>query len=933
LAQVTDAAIVGTVTDSQGGLLQGVNVTARNTETGLTRTTVSAADGKYRLANLPTGPYDLKAELLGFSIAEVKGAALTVSLELNQNFSLSPGGVQQSVTVTAEAPAIESSSSEVASAVIAQQQIDSLPIPGRQPSQLSLLLPGTGTDSTRTKRPSVSIGVGSINLSGTNFLVDGVMNLISRGGDTRDIIPQTAVQEFRVITSQTPAEYGGRSGGVISLVTKSGTNLFHGEVFEYFRNKVLQRPDVYTDAQDKVLGKPDPNYERNQYGGAFGGPIIKDRLHFYLSWERSDEKQYLTVNTGQPQFYSALEGTVRGGLLLNSYFLRGDYTINDKQNLFSRAFKQDSTYFCDGCGGTVTGFGAGNSVVPGWTYATGHTWIISPTIINQLTLMIAQSWNDSRTTAEAPPQYAGIGSVVYKFPSMTWGYAPGMGFHSFYQQVREAVSFHVSKHNIKAGFDTLNVPVNLTPAQIPATTWTFSTDQYFNPYDPNFSFANLKGATQYASTYPYRYSNASTTYSAYVQDEWKLLSNLTVNLGARYDLQTKIWNENLSQSDYSRPLPLVNFAARGDHNNIAPRVGFAWDVFGAGRTVVRGGYGIVYANIQNGWFDSELTDLQRIVINIKNPSYPNPFGSLSPSAFSSATPNIGITANNMVNPAVQSASLGISQALGGNLILSVDALATHVTKYPVSAAINTPLPGTTTVKPFSTWGTITEVEPIGTYNYHAVLVRLERRFAKRYQYVVSYTLANQKDTWDGGNTAAGVGSIVDYYNQSTSAGPSAADRRHNLVASGSVNLRWGFVLGAIWTVRSSLPFDALAGKDLNSDGSNTDYVPGTSADQGNRDLNLGLVNAWRAKNGLGPIAASQIASSRLNQLDVRLSKSFALGERFRLTAIGQVFNVLGTNNLGGVGSTQVTNALSNSFGEILTALPRQQAELALRLTF
>jgi hypothetical protein len=261
----------------------------------------------------------------------------------------------------------------------------------------------------------------------------------------------------------------------------------------------------------------------------------------------------------------------------------------------------------------------------------------------------------------------------------------------------------------------------------------------------------------------------------------------------------------------------------------------------------------------------------------------------------------------------------------------VDGVYSWVQDYNVRADINTPDP-VTDLRPLPQWGQIVQLQPSpGDFIYRALLVRLDRRYANRYQYTLSYTLAKQDDAWTGTDANAN-GSITSVLNPSLDRGPADADRRHNFVAAGSVLLGFDVNLGAVWTLRSSLPFSALAGKDLNNDGFTTDYVPGTTKNQGNRDLDLSLVNAWRAQNGLGPIAASQIDSSRYNSVDVRLSKSIPW-RRHKLELIAQVFNVLGTNNLGGVGSTQVTNALSASFGRILTAQPRQQGEIAARIVF
>lgn len=204
-------------------------------------------------------------------------------------------------------------------------------------------------------------------------------------------------------------------------------------------------------------------------------------------------------------------------------------------------------------------------------------------------------------------------------------------------------------------------------------------------------------------------------------------------------------------------------------------------------------------------------------------------------------------------------------------------------------------------------------------------MRLDKRFADRYLYLMSYTLS---DTEDNGNT------VTNLYAPGLDWGPGTTDRRHMLVSSGSVLLPWDVQLGAIWTLRSEMPFTALAGRDLDGDGATTDYVPGTARNQGNRGLDTGLVNAWRASNGLSPVSEDQFDSNRFNSMDVRVSKAIALGSGQKVDLIAQVFNVFGTDNLlPPGGGAYVQNALSDSFGKILSAQPRQQAELAVRFSW
>jgi hypothetical protein len=210
------------------------------------------------------------------------------------------------------------------------------------------------------------------------------------------------------------------------------------------------------------------------------------------------------------------------------------------------------------------------------------------------------------------------------------------------------------------------------------------------------------------------------------------------------------------------------------------------------------------------------------------------------------------------------------------------------------------------------------------------MMRLDKRFDNRYMYLVSYTLAKT----DGNLASPGITSrVTQPENPALDQGPAANDRRHVLVVSGSVLLPYDVTLGGVWTLRSTLPFSAIAGTDLNGDAFVTDYVPGTTRSMGARDnaRMVEAVNAWRAVNGLRPITASQIDTNEYNSVDMRVSKSFALGGNRRFELIGQVFNVFGTDNLEPV--AWVTNALSNAFGRINLASNRQQAELAVRFAF
>jgi hypothetical protein len=323
----------------------------------------------------------------------------------------------------------------------------------------------------------------------------------------------------------------------------------------------------------------------------------------------------------------------------------------------------------------------------------------------------------------------------------------------------------------------------------------------------------------------------------------------------------------------------------------------------------------------------ELTALRQTSITIRNPTYPDPYGGRTPESFAStAPPNVNITDDAIENAEARGFTVGFSQELRRNLAAHVDGVYTNVDKMIQTANVNTPDP-VTGLRARPTWGRIVRLQSGGFHEYRAMYARLEKRFAARHQYMLSYTLAKE-------NNQGPSGAITDFYNPGLDYGPGSGDRRHSLVASGSVLLPFEVNIGGVWTLRSGMPFSARSGRDLNNDGATTDYVPGMSRDtfnRGNNEALLQVVNAYRAANGRAPISASAIETNDYNRVDVRASKAVQMGVR-KLEFIAQVFNLFGRDNLGVAGTWQ-ENVLSDSFGRLLEVQPRQQAELAVRFTF
>jgi hypothetical protein len=928
-------AILGTVTDAQGLALPGVELTLRNSESGLTRSTVSEANGSYQFSGLPPGVYDVKATLDGFGVAELQKQTLTVGLEVKHDFMLKIESLKESVTVTAAVPVIETTKSEV-SGVVTQQQIENVPVPTRQTLDLALLLPGTNTDGSVPRRVSVSVGAGGA-VAQSAFLVDGVSNSQSTGGDPRQDFPQGGIREFRVNVSQASAEFGGTTGGVVSIVTKSGTNRFSGEAFEFFRDKSLNAMNVFEQQNHDTTGAPKPDFRQNQTGFTFGGPIKMDRAHFLVAVDATQTDQSIIVNTGKPEYYSSVEGAFPNNQYRRMFFTRGDWQLNNAQSLFARWGWERDNLTCQSCGGTAASTSGALVQQRRNSLVIGHDWVLSGRAVNEVRFQwapFAYLNNPSEATSVwtevgnfAPERFAQM-TPVYQFPSLTYGTTANKVQIETWWEFHDDFSMTTNKggfHSWKMGISSTRAPntEDLTGNQL--GTWTFSTDQPFDPHNPA-TIAALSKPTQFtASLPPVVHDLATNILAAYVQDAWRPTHSLTLNLGVRYDLQYGSFNQNMDLAAFPRPLPLINPSTRGDHNNIQPRLGMAWDLDASGSSVLRASYGVYNGIIRNGSFGTELANLLQSSIIIRNPSYPDPYGGRDPLTFAStAPPNITIFNDDIVNSFAQTTNVGFSQQLTKELAIQVDGVYTKGSASAVSSNINTPDP-VTGLRAMPDWGRIVQISPIGESKYRALYVRLDRPFTNRLQYTVAYTLAKADDNLTS----------INYFNRAGDWGPSNTDRRHTLVFSGSVMLPLSLTFGGVWTARSAMPFSPLAGRDLNNDGATTDLVPGTSRNSGQRDLNLTAVNAYRALNGLGPISASQLNSNRYSSVDVRLTRAFKLSGASKLEVIAQVFNLLGTTNLlasGGLGG-YVNNSLSDSFGKILAAGNAQQAEFALRVAW
>src|SRR4051812_27778442 len=292
-AYAQNAQITGTIKDQSGAIIPGATVSSRNVDTGFTRTAVSDGSGEYRLVSLPPGRYAVTTELSGFSTETRPDIVLIIDQTATINFSLKPAAISETVTVTGESPIVDITKSDVSTS-ISTQQIQDLPVASRRWIDLAMLTPGTSQDNIRGffYRGNVNLGAGTREYS-NGFVVDGVNNTWAEMGEPRQNFAMDAIQEFKVSTSTYKAEYGLATGGVLAVVTKSGTNQMHGSGLAFFRDSRItaeEYPQKQLDVTQNVpAGTNKPLYHRYQYGGTLGGPIVQNKTHFFAAYEGTKE--------------------------------------------------------------------------------------------------------------------------------------------------------------------------------------------------------------------------------------------------------------------------------------------------------------------------------------------------------------------------------------------------------------------------------------------------------------------------------------------------------------------------------------------------------------------------------------------------------------------------------------------------------------------
>jgi hypothetical protein len=893
-AQSGTAALSGTVTDADGAILPGAEVTVVQKETGYSRTVITGGDGGFLFPSLPPADYDVTVRLQGFATLTSEKVTLNVATTRKLDLTMQVAAVEQTIVVTAEAPLMPTTAA--IGTVVSQEELENLPLNGRQFANLGVLAPGTSlaynTDPTKPGQLTVQLngGIGR----NVNYVVDGGDNTDDTIGGALQNFSLTSVQEFNIQTAQYKAEYGRSSGGVLSVVTKTGTNQLHGEGYGFFRSDSL---NAKTETE-KQAGIDKQAYDRKQYGFSLGGPIVKDKAHFFATYERVDRETNYAVDTGG--LFPTYDGTVVP-LPFQDDLVSAKLTYNASASQFLQVrygYQKNSDKY--GASPLAAPNGIGTVANRYESILAGHTASIGNNSLNEFVFQYTTFANNISADSNEP--------LIY-YPS---GFHTGQNLNtpqSTYQtkyQFKDDFSYSTelwgTRHDIKFGVNYVHEP------ELKGDFSTGLAGQYTAMEDAIGSPITL--IQQYGGFFGQ--STPMDLYSGYVQDDWFITDRLTLNIGLRYDYwdyynvdqrTNTIWQTLHEQRQYDESYLQDFWSDDGilddDTNNVGPRIGFAWDITGEGRHTIRGGYGTFYdfpyvnatilfpaGQVQS---DYGLTYQNYDENGIRNPdgSFFQPGDPLPPNQGGELSGDDEVASPTLATPYSDQWNLGWAWRATEFMAVTVDLVSIDYHDIPFRFRINVNDPDTGEPR-FPDFGLFRLWYGGGRASYDAVNLGVRIRRPK-YEIQGFYTYSEAE-----GNVLAGadefrltdtqvqadVGGTRLLRDQSINPldplcdecfGPLSTDAAHRLTLGGLWRAPWGLIVSGMFRYRSALPYMEHANEDLNGDGSNMDLRPGVPH-----------VNSGRGFD--------------FKQFDLRLSKEFTVSGSFGFEVIAEVFNLFNSTN-------------------------------------
>src|SRR5215470_5074356 len=1005
-AQTNSATLSGTVRDSAGGVVPDVAITVSSAATGLKRQASTNSEGIFTLPLLPPGVYSLQAQREGFSVAEIDNVELPVAGQVSHDIVLRVGGIRETVNVSAAPPLLQADTSTLAE-VVNNKQVDLLPINGRDFRRLTILLPGA---APRSQRGSL----GSFTVNGQRekaniFLIDGVDNndsfrnqpSFNQGGVTgapATLLPVDAVAEFSLQT-QGAAEYGRNSGAIVNIVLKGGTNNFHGSAFDFLRNDNFDARNFFEGAKNE--------FRNNNFGGVLGGPIQKNRTFFFGGYEGQREfvfspsvvrvpdaadlaaarttnsargLQENALSTGLLQLFPQSNLNVPTG---NNYSFAApntnnsdnlvaklEHRFNDNYSLSGRYIFGDGDQVFPLTSGNGSPLPAYQTVVPTRFQLFGLILCqaIRPTLLNE-TRAGYNRFVQSFTPLDAAfdPSSIGLVTGAQSLPTITISGFVSLGaptnvprgrVSSGYQFV-DNLTWTRGAHTFKAGGEYRRAIVNSFNDTLARGQLNFSGLADFLAGRVSTSgTAILRGST--------RRDTFTNNYGLFIEDDWKVTSRLTLNLGLRYEYLGVFQEQGNRLSNFVPGVGLVRVGDAGlpdlyqpDHNNFAPRFGFAYNLRGKGRTIVRGGYGLYYdtpsqdyfllQGFQNGGPSSPATNpLPGLgVFNVTFPATASiPFGPGVP-IFGNATgtpptSNIALFGvdQKLRTPYVHNYNFNVQQELRPGMVLQVGYVGSRGTKLFRVRDINQATPGPAATRqlrrPFNSqfpqFSFIDYLETSANSNYNALQTTLQQRLTHGLNFHIAYTWSKSIDDASNGiyGGTRGVSFPQDSFNLRAERAVSSFDLRHRFSANLTYDLnlnRWlnswpkhlteGWQLSGIYTGASGIPITPFLSVDVSGTGELNDR-PNLVADPNSGALHdatqwFNKAALMRPANGtFGSSGRNTIIGPTLHIVDFSVSKSTRLTERFSLQFRAEFFNLFNHANL----SLPNVDFNSGAFGSI-----------------
>jgi hypothetical protein len=864
-AQQGTGELRGNVVDAQNAVLPGVAVVATNEASGQFREIVSGADGSFFMSALTPGTYEVTGQLAGFKKYQRKGVRVEVGKTVSIDVQLEVGGIEQAVTVTAESPVVDTTSKQLGG-IVKGEELNDMPSLNRNFTSYLSLLPGiTATLSTD------SFGADSIRVNGqatqnANYMLDGAGNndnFNNGNGGAQARTPVEAVQEFQLLTSQFDAEFGSTSGGVVNAVSKQGTNQLHGVAFFFNQNQSMTSLDYF--ARQQNLSKPEA--QQKQWGGNLGGPIIKNKLHFFVNLERIDQNRARTININARPELNFTDFTHDN---VWNWMARVDHQINANNTWAVRWLRESSPQTNQYTSTTITRVNAEQENDVDWTMVGTLNSVLANTRVNTLKFSYTHEdvffgnpgYFDNGDQAALAPQL--VHQTFTDGPSTRANRRMDPAY-----QIDETFAWFLPNkqgdHDLKFGASWYYLPLHQFNAGTLNGSFAFSaSDRDFNASDPRTYPDRLQVRVPGVSDFYVK----GKEIGVFAQDKWKINRRLTASLGMRYDVEMVPIDQtgNYLFSDASQ-YPI-------DKNNVSPRVGATWTVDEAGTAVVRGGWGLyfqktAYSNFSDIVSAGAFTD--SALVNFCGPANapicpsatsvdPGPSAGRLPTSpflvngpvvnrallnamFPAGTtqPNAGTV--NFDNPDrhlpfSRQASFGFEKSLAGNIAVSADYIHSEYRDLYMRQDLNPGLRDTTartsTLRRFDSRfpAAVLELVNLGYANYNALQASIHKRFSNHYQFRVSYTRSRA----DGIVGAAGATDTIntqtiDPVTRAVSLNLdqrfqlSDQDRPHILSLDGSVEVPHtrGLQLSGVWQYQSGIPFTITdSTTDPNRNGNFTD---------------------------------------------------------------------------------------------------------------